>query len=448
MLFASAAYIYGERTEMHPHDVQRIGQLVLTGMSALMIATHGLRVSRTCFVLIVLSGLAALTAGRWALIECIHLASVYMLAVLWSARLRDRPEPQLLLFCVGLVGVYLALLLPRWAALVFENLSFHPQEFFTGFSNQRFFGHWVTLALPLIVVARQNFGSGNLRALLLDVIAGLLVCFVVASGTRGSWVALLAVAILSPFAGRSGRAMAFGIGRAGAIGLILYGLMFWMAPKIASGETGLEGLSRIAEGAALSGREVLWSLAIDGIIARPLLGAGPMMFSALPNGFAAHPHNLILQLAYEWGIPLTLLAGFFALRLLYGQFRKCRRDNDVLRVALLASIVGGLVHAQVDGVLVMPFGQTLFVLLCAWLASLGGVGATRSSSGLANDGSRAYRVLLLFLVLAQFWLVSPEMRRLEEWEEETLDAAGTGLYFPRFWAQGVIPATPQPVMPQ
>lgn len=433
---------------MHPHDVQRIGQLFLTGLSALMISTPGLRVSPPLFVLIVLSVLAALIAGRWALIECIHLGSLYMLAVLWSARLRDRPEPQLLAFCTGLVGVYLALLLPRWAALVFENLNFYPNEFFTGFSNQRFFGHWVTLALPLVVVARQKVGTGNVRAPLLDVIAGLFVCFVIASGTRGSWVALLAVTLLSPLAGASGRAMAFGIARAAVIGLILYGLMFWLAPKVASGEAGLEGLSRVAEGAALSGREVLWSLAIDGIIERPLLGAGPMMFSALPNGFAAHPHNLILQLAYEWGIPLTLLAGLFALRLLCGQFRRCRRDNDTLRVALLLSIVGGFVHAQVDGVLVMPFGQVLFVLLCAWLASLDGAKTTLPSSGTTRDDSRAFRLVLLLVVFAQLWLVSPELKRLEAWEEETLHAAGTGLYFPRFWAQGVIPAMRQPVTPQ
>jgi O-antigen ligase len=448
LLFVSASYIYGERAEIHSHDAQRIGQLVLIGLSALLVRTHGLKSSGTAFVLLVLSGLAGMTAGRWALIECVHLASLFMLATLWSARLRERPEPLLLAFCLGLISVYLALLLPRWAALVFERLVFHPQEFFTGFSNQRFFGHWVTLALPLLVVARQRSAADHCRALLLDFVAGLFLCFVIASGTRGSWVALLAVALVSPFAGGSGRRLAYGIIRFGTVGTVLYGLMFWLAPKIACGEAGLEGLSRIAEGAALSGREVLWSLAIEGIIARPLLGAGPMMFSALHNGFAAHPHNLILQLAYEWGIPLTLLAGFFALRFLFGQLRICRSYNDPLRVALLASIVGGLVHAQVDGVLVMPFGQTLFVLLCAWLASLGGAGAAQSTSDATSDGSRAFRFVLLLMVFAQFWLVSPELTRLEEWEQETLGAAGTGLYLPRFWAQGVIPATPQPVMPR
>ncbi|MFH1815253.1 MAG: O-antigen ligase family protein [Pseudomonadota bacterium] len=448
LFYVAVTYIYGERTEIHPHDAQRIGQLALIGLSALLISTGYFRVSRTFILFNIALGLAALTAGRWALIECTHLVSLYMLAVLWSARLRDRSEPQLLVFSTILVGVYLALLLPRWAALVFENLNFHPQEFFTGFSNQRFFGHWVTLSLPLIVLARQRAEANRFRARLLDVIVGLWLCFVIASGTRGTWLALLAVALAAPLAGSAGRALAWGMTRSAFIGIILYGLMFWLAPLMASGDTGLDGLSRIAEGAALSGREVLWSLAVEGITARPLLGAGPMMFSALRNDFAAHPHNVVLQLAYEWGIPLTLLAGAFASRMLHRHFMKCRQYNDALRVALLMSIVGGLLQAQVDGVLVMPFGQVLFVLLCAWLASLDGGGVAQPVSAESNDGSRAYRLVLLLLVFAQIWLVSPELTRLEAWEEETLDAAGTGLYFPRFWAQGVIPATPQPFMPR
>lgn len=448
MLFVSAAYVYGEQTEMRPHDAQRIAQLVLTGLSALVMTTRILRVSRTSSMLIAFSGFAALHAGRWALIEFIHLLSLYMLAVLWAARLRHRREPHLLAFCTGLVVAYLALLLPRWAALVIENLNFHPQEFFTGFSNQRFFGHWVTLTLPLLVCARQHAQSSDLRSLLRELIAGLWLCFVIASGTRGSWVALLAVTLISPLAGQAGRALALGIVRSSVIALVLYGLLFWLAPTIVSGEAGLDGLSRIAEGAKLSGREVLWSLAIDGIMARPLLGAGPMMFSALPNDFAAHPHNLLLQLAYEWGIPITLLVVALASRMLYRQFRKCREDNRMLRVALLASIVGGLIQAQVDGVLVMPFGQVLFVLLCAWLASLDGGKSEQPESMESGKRSRGFSFLLLLLVTAQFWLVSPELTRLEEWEQETLDAAGAGLFFPRFWAQGVIPATPQPVMPR
>lgn len=448
MLFVSVTYVYSEQTEMHPHDAQRIGQLVLIGLAALLISTRGLQVSGTLLSLLLLSGFAALSAGRWALIECIHLASLYMLAVLWSARLRVRPEPHLLMLCTALVGVYIALLLPRWAALVFENLNFHPHEFFTGFSNQRFFGHWVTLTLPLLVVARERAETRSFHALLLDLIAGLWICFVFASGTRGSWVALLVVALASTLAGTSGRAMASGMVRSAVLGTILYGLMFWLVPRLVSGEADLGGLSRIAEGAKLSGREVLWSLAIDGIMVRPLLGAGPMMFSALPNDFAAHPHNLVLQLAYEWGVPLTLLAGAFASRLLFRQFQKCREDKEPLRVALLMCILGGLIQAQVDGLLAMPFGQVLFVLLCAWLASLDGRKAEQPEAMDTNDRSLGFRLVLLLQVSALFWLVSPELTRLEAWEEETLDAAGTGLYFPRFWAQGVIPATPQPVMPR
>lgn len=448
MFFVCAAFLYGERTDIHQHDAQRIGQLVLLGASVLTMAARGLKVSRTVCALIVLSSLAAMSAGRWGLIECFHLVSLYMLAMLWATRLRDMPEPHLLACCVALVGTYIALLLPRWAALVFENLSFHPQEFFTGFSNQRFFGHWVTLSLPLLVLARRRAEACSFRSGLLHALAGLWLCFVIASGTRGTWFALLAVAFAAPLAGRAGRSMASGMAHTALIGMALYGLMFWLAPQMVSGDAGLEGLSRIAQGAALSGREVLWSLAVEGITTRPLLGMGPMMFAALPNDYAAHPHNAVLQLAYEWGIPLTFLVVAFASTVLYRQFRICRQGNDPLRVALLMCIVGGLIQAQVDGVLVMPFSQVMFVLLCAWLASLNDGRAAQHAPGATSHPSAGFRALLLLLVAAQLWLISPELKRLEAWEEDFLQSSAKDRYFPRFWAQGFVPGVRQSVMPR
>lgn len=447
MFFAAAAYVWAERMGMHPHDAQRIGQFILIGLSALFVGARSLRVSPAWSGALLLSGLSGLTAGRWGLIECIHLLSLFMLAMLWSARLRDRPEPHLLACCVSLVGAYIALLIPRWAALVFESLSFHPQEFFTGFSNQRFFGHWVTLTLPLLVVARQKAGVTGFYAHILALMAGLWLCFLLASGTRGSWFALCVVTFIAPLVGNAGRNLAWGILRSAVVGAVLYGLMFWLLPLLASGETNLEGLSRIAEGAKLSGRDVLWTLSIDGILARPLFGAGPMMFSALPNGVAAHPHNLLLQLGYEWGIPLTLLAGALVARALYRQVLKCRRDDDPLRAALLACIVGGLIQAQFDGVLVMPFGQILFVLLCAWLASLDGRDLAEKHV-VEKDVSQIFRGAIFLTVAFLFWLVSPELKRLEAWEEETRHFQGGHWYLPRFWAQGMILDSRVPVMSQ
>lgn len=448
LLFACLAYFCGEHAEIHPHDAQRMSQFVLIGLSALAVTARGVSVSKAWLGgVLLLFVLAGLSGGRWGLIEYLHVLMLVMLAMLWSARLRDRPEPCLLAFCVGLVAAYLVLLLPRWAALVFESLSFHPQEFFTGFSNQRFFGHWVTLTFPLLIAARQKAGNSSFHTTLLDLMAGLWLCFVVASGTRGSWFALSVVTLIAPLAGNAGWTLAKGMLRSACVGAVLYGLMFWLAPMLASGKTGLEGLSRIAEGAALSGREVLWSNSLSGIIARPLFGAGPMMFSAMPNGFAAHPHSLLLQLTYEWGIPLTLFVGLLAAGAIYRQVVRCRQDDDPLRAALLACIVGGLIQAQVDGVLVMPFGQILFVLLCAWLASLDGESA-QCAPDTMHGRSRAFRCLLLLATATLLWLVSPEMRRLDEWEEETLLAQETDRYFPRFWAQGMIPTTRLPVMRQ
>lgn len=384
-------------------------------------------------------------AGRWGGIEAVHLSSLVCLAIIWSRRLHHYPEPHLLSCLIGLCAAYTFVLLPRWIALVVEGLSFHAQEFFPAFSNQRFFGHWVTLSLPLVVVARERCLSTPTLARWLDLLAALWVAFVVASGTRGAWMALALITSLLPLAGVAGQRLARGMVRAAFLGVGAYALMFWLIPLLVSGQSSLAGLSRLSEGGSLSLREVIWSEAWKGILEDPLMGLGPMMFAATSNGVAAHPHSFFLQIACEWGVPVALgVIGVFA-RAGWRQLQLCRHNGDPLRTALLAAIVAGLLHAQVDGVLVMPFGQTLFVLLCAWITSINGSEASTAPNLISARYGLGLRGLLLILVCAQVWLIWPELSRLKEWEAETHSAGGGGLYLPRYWTQGTIPLEPQPL---
>lgn len=431
---------------MPAHDGARLSQLMVLLLSALFSGTGTCYAKdRLIVTTIAIAMIVGVSSGRWGAMEAAHLSSIGCLAVLWMRRLRGYSERHLMTCLIGLCAAYALIILPRWCALVIEGLNFHVREFFPAFSNQRFFGHWVTLSLPLLVLARDRHRACPAVGLMVGLLAALWIAFAIASGTRGTWLALALITLVLPFTGTAGEQLARGMVIAALWGLFTYALMFWCIPLLLSGQASLAGLSRLSEGTSLSLREVIWSEAWAGIRAHPLTGWGPMMFATTTSGVAAHPHSLFLQLAYEWGVPVALGVVWAFVWAGWKQLQRCRREHDPLRTALLASISAGLLHAQVDGVLVMPFGQTLFVLLCAWLGSLDARDVSAASGSGIGQSASAVRVLLIALVLAQICLSWPELRRLQTWEEETRAASGVDIYLPRYWLQGLIPAEPQPV---
>jgi len=93
-------------------------------------------------------------------------------------------------------------------------------------------------------------------------------------------------------------------------------------------------------------RAMLWHLSWQFIKAHPWLGIGPGQFpvAAYPfeKGFA-HPHNMLLKMAVEWGIPAALL---FISVMTYALWRwmctltKLTQQHGVIVIGLTASIIG------------------------------------------------------------------------------------------------------------
>lgn len=441
LAFSIVPFFLTSHLDWYFHDLSRIAQVVLVLLMSFCSFRVPRRISNKFVVisLLLLSGVVG--AGRWGAIESLHFMALIGCAWIWFCRLRERPEPQLPSLLFGLSALYLVLvLLPRWMAFASEVFVFYPSDFFSGFENPRFFGHWVTLTLPLMVhvVLREADKTREVLRHALWVVVAMWVAFAIASGTRGSWLALGLVTMALPMVGPAGAQLARGTIVAAVCGLVIYLLMFLVVPFLMQGSVALVGVERLSEGAQLSRRDEIWSLSLKGIAAQPFLGAGPMMFAATNNGVGAHPHNVILQLAYEWGLPLTILLVYVVFWAGLRQLSVCRQHGNPLRTALLASITGGLIQAQLDGILVMPFSQTLFALLCAWLASL-----TPRDQYLEMDRGFAVRALCCACAIALGILCLPELQDLRKWETATLDEMGASQFLPRFWVQGVIPADSQ-----
>jgi len=390
-------------------------------------------------------------AVRPVVTESLHLGLLVIVAIWLSGVIRRFDLSDALLMTAQLtIAWYVGTSLLWLMALIANGVSPDPFKFFEGFINPRFFGAWVTLSWPLLLLRPRlprtvSPPFARLLISLLFVLAALWWSLAFFSGTRATWLAAAVTLALTALCSPASRRIALHGVLVVAAGYLLQQLLFVKLPLWASGVEVSDALDRLREGASLSNRDVLWQAAWQGIVERPWLGAGPMMFSATNNGVASTTHNIVLQLAYEWGVPFTLLVIAATVRALWRQFQRCRLDaspaSAQTRLVLWMCIVGGLIEAQLDGLLSAPHSQLLFVVLVAWLMSLDESPPVRFNA-IQENLWKVLRFAPLAMMLTLWWAIWPELSNLEPWETETLALTGVGHFQPRFWLQGVIVPPP------
>jgi hypothetical protein len=167
-----------------------------------------------------------------------------------------------------------------------------------------------------------------------------------------------------------------------------------------------------------------------------------MHYAHMPNAKAAHPHNLPLQLAAEWGLPFATLCAAGVGVALVGFMRRLSRlrpDAEALRTGtpLFLGCVAVLADGMVSGNFVMPVSQIWIAVLVgfsvAWCRAQGG-------ERLSPAGRPWHRrALLVALLMSQVWLLAntwPEASRLTEHLRRTMDSFTTERLQPRFWSVG------------
>lgn len=129
---------------------------------------------------------------------------------------------------------------------------------------------------------------------------------------------------------------------------------------------------RLLNSTTVSQRLQIWQASLEMWRAFPWLGIGPggffwhypafLMPGAIDEPNLLHPHNLWLEFATGWGLfGLLWCIGFF-----YWLAQRIRRDGrllDGVAVGLLAGLIAGLAHAQVDA-----FGALPELAAWNWLA--------------------------------------------------------------------------------
>lgn len=442
----------GWGTGLSWHDEQRWAQLWLfAGALALTAWFVPPKVSSWCwpsFGLILLCVDLAPYPG-WALAEVAIFCGVA--AAAWAvARLRRYAPTR---FDLGASWVVLLMCLSYlWGFCLVYSLQLgygeplEMRDLFSGYSNRRFFSQMQALTLPLLVLPLmcREFPRAMRGIALVTVMAWWSLAFLV--GTRAVWLTLLGMALWSWCRWR-------GLGRQWVrhqmVAALGGGVLFWVVFVTLPGNLGIplltdnSRLATVASATNSSSRVDLWLASFHLIGQHPLLGTGPMHFAEAPGFSAAHPHNLPLQLAVEWGLPLTVVGIALVvagMRRLFPTPAMAGTDGPV-RVCLSAALLSAVGVSLFDGLPVMPYSQVLLAGVIGWawgVADSGSRGTAVSNTCPRLWWRCAWSGGALLLAFFLVWLAQQGAPRLAAHDEAYMAKYPGQPFKPRFWQQGII----------
>ena len=346
------------------------------------------------------------------------------------------------LYALKIMIVYMAALVGGFQP---EVLDFSP-----GFSNYRFLNHAQTVTLPLLVLLLMLDRPAGKARPLWCVLAGFWWTLLIVLTGRGTLMGLIAGTVLA-YAVRQRHAHAFcrALWLTALLGAAIYAVFFYAIPKACGMEPFGELFNLVQRTVEnpTSSRKELWLRALDLISTHPWLGAGPLHYAhdAGVLHTYAHPHNWVLQIGAEWGLPallcLCLALGTVLLRLLRTA-RWLAPDDANQHTILTAWIVTGaalLVDGLFSGLIVMPVSQLLIALYlgCAvgWAWSLKGAPAADSGPGWPRAAQAALLLTAMLLLVNGAWpglkgkigLHVPPAPKEEPYRNS---------YYPRLWRFG------------
>lgn len=325
-----------------------------------------------------------------------------------------------------------------------QLFPFDADMLFANFSNVRFLNQFQVWTLPLMLLPLLLYRDKlNLRTVAFIFFLGIAWWVIVfATRGRGIQLAILAASVLTLLVfHRHAWPLIKLLWISALLGGIAYLFLFVYLPPHGEGEA-----VKITGLLTDNGRTSLWTTALKMALDNPLLGVGPGHYAWYPNDIAAHPHNALLQIMSEWGIPVAIL---FLLLFCWGGIAWCRQfyrletivqDNRKkhLWIGLFCSATAGIAYSMVSGVIVMPLGQIMFAAV---------IGIMLGLYRFAEPVKKTYTPLalgLLRLALAGFTAylliaVTPDILTRIETPSPPYNDAPVITKGPRFWQEGGIP---------
>ena len=319
---------------------------------------------------------------------------------------------------------------------------------FTGFSNIRSFNQYQLWTLGLICLPLLAFDLKKNTRILLQLA---LICWWVLlfySASRGVLLAWLAGMSLTAVIYKKS---AWSFLRLQFINIMLgfcsYYLLFKVIP--AAHKSTLVAGTVLRESTIVTStifrestddRLALWQQALILIRESPIFGVGPMHY-AWHNSTNAHPHNSLLQLAAEWGLPATIIILSITGYGIYCWLKKFNADKLQaatklecnLAILLFFTIITNAAYSLVDGVIVTPISQVLMFTMIGLMIGL--YSNEPISAAISKPVKTKYQfrpVFAAIVLIAMAWSTLPELVKGLSGNEKGFSMGYTAAG-PRFW---------------
>jgi hypothetical protein len=449
------------------HDMARIAQWILAVVCAAALlgqsfeaeaARRRLRSHAVGALLVVAAALGLASAisapaPEWAFREIAVGSGMAVVALVVA----DANQPQLRSVAWAVVGgatLYGASMVVF--SLVGMTLGYPPNLNWFGhhYANYRHFNHVQTVALPLLAAIAATTAERRLRQIAYVGLATQTALLLFLAG-RGTLLAITVSTVLVVLLfGRAARGYLRQIALGAVAGACLWLLVFRALPW-ALGLPNESGL-RVTDSGSDSARWALWSIAYQDIQRFPWLGSGPMHFahalSHTTRGDTAHPHNIYVQVASEWGLPfvvVVLALAAMGFGRLVSAVRACasrdtasgRTGDALMGTGLVAAVIAIAVDGLVSGNFAMPVSQVWIAVTLGWAAAWLSACEQRRPDSSAPQLARpwGWRSIAGLLLLAQIWLAwsaHAQALDLETYLRSARQLVPTALANPRFWSHG------------
>lgn len=445
-------------SEVNAHDLSRIALILVVTVCAAALAGRAIiGANHERWPRPLAWGAAAI--GLLALASVLHAADLpaaarelatllgllSIVAVVASARHQRQRET--LAICVVVAALlYAGLLLFILAITIAHAGPLDRSNVFLGYINHRFFNHAQTVVLPLLVIATSRTFQQGALARLAWIALSLNFAFLIFALGRATAVALIVGGVVSlVLFRRAALPHALRLAVSAGLGAGVYFVLFVLLPKLTGSVTQLASQAGIASAESFHIRVQLWRHALEFAAQQPWLGIGPMHYAHYMSWEAAHPHNVYLQVAAEWGLPMVAVLLGVGGWAIWRLARTIRSSSDPAEVSMGIGLFIGVVAIAIDGLFsgnfVMPVSQAWIALLIGWAMAwtrANSVPAVRAAAGAFERRVRAG--LAVGLLVSQAWLIgsiAPEVVDLRAHLEHVhRDISKVEHLCPRFWSDG------------
>ena len=433
------------------HESQRLVELTLISFTILLsifskrfvsffISNKPARYATHALIALIITASALAQSPRHALIEACLFVGLMSLALFVANLYRDNTSllaKQLVYsFWVSILLFMLSFYTGYITATLFNTPVTWPNPL-TGFSNIRSFNQYQLWTLGLITLPLLAFELKNTSTRLflnLALIAWATLLFF--SASRGALLAWCLGIIITAVIYKK---VAWPFIRLQltytSLGFLGYQILFALVPYLKGSAVVTGTVMRDTTG----DRAQLWSQALLLIEKNPVFGVGPMHFAWFSSTYA-HPHNSVLQLMCEWGLPAALIILSIAGYGLWCWLKKvdikylasCDQLNQHLGIVLFFTLTTSAIYSLVDGVIVMPISQ---VMMFTVIGLMMGYTSEKAVMAANFNGTVLMRHIFLTIVLITLiWAALPEILQNASGSEKRF-SIGYSAAGPRLWTE-------------